>query len=468
MSKPKPFDVKKFEDLYLSDYFDENVPNGGFISDFVLSLRLTEAPTLFAVWTAIFLMSSAIKREAWMSWGPFGKLFANLYIIMVAPAGSKKSSAINFGDKILRNMPKYIDDPNLRRIKKLRVIKNKATPESMLELMVPDESGPGVVFDDNKEPCFHILDANGQKVPDGNGGSLKYRLTSETCLILSELSVMMGKQQYTESLIQNLLDLYDCEDKWEWRTVKRGTKYLRRLYTTLIGATTVDGFRSSIPQAAMGDGFLSRTVLAYAPVSTRVYPEPMTMVGAPTLEDLSKSLAWISEHTKGEYRFSKEGTERFNEWYADYKQDLKTRVGNAGVFGRMDLNVRKVAFFLHAQKYKGDEKVIDLHEVEGAIRLVEATYSTVDPLLTDLNDDGIETKSESSLQYIKKHGKITRDKLRTNKRLKALDMDKIVDYLSMQGKIKIMYDGKRHRKTTQHGNEEYLFVPGRNLGGTVK
>ncbi len=447
---PKIYDEAADPDpFWEEDYFDSYLPEEkGFITDFVYALRGTEIPTLFAVWSAIFAMSSAVKREAWLKWGVLGNLYMNLYILLVGPAGCKKSATVNFCYDVMKGFKDYTEDINFKIIKDLNIVKNKATPEAVLDRMIPKKAGGG------RHP---MVKPNGNELLNQYGDPVYYYYGSEVSLMLSELAVMMGKQNYSESMIENLMDLYDPMDTWEWSTIRRGTVTLKKLYTTLLGATTPTGFRESVPSAAMGDGFLSRTILAYAPETTREFDEPADVPNGPTKEHLMECLAWISEATKGEYQFSPEARVYFKEWYHRFKEEFNADPKFQGVLSRKNINVQKVAFFMHAQRYAGQDHEIQLQDVKTAIALVDATYRSAPILLSDIETNGVHIKSRALEKYIEKQGKVTRQKVQRTKKIPAHDLTLLINHIANEGKIKIIHNGQRYETSRNRSAEIYIW-----------
>ena len=109
---PVPYDEDKLPSKpWKVDPWDDVLPSDpGFLTDVVLALRGTSIPTAFALWTAILVIATAVKREAWMKWYP-KPLYGNLYLMLVSPPRlNKKSSCISFGERLLRKFPAYIRD----------------------------------------------------------------------------------------------------------------------------------------------------------------------------------------------------------------------------------------------------------------------------------------------------------------------------------------------------------------------
>lgn len=425
--------MKPFKDPggWPEDSGDKYLPEEpGFISDWVLSQRGSEVPTLFGIWSAIFAMSVAVKREAWLKWGQ-GKFFCNLYVLLIGPPGlSKKSTAVSRVAKVLREMVDRIKDVNVKALKDPNIVMGKATPESILEAM--------------QEKARNIP----VKAPDGrnifeDGKPKRYERGHDLVLLLSELTSMFSSQRYSDSLTDNLLDIYDCHDFWEWRTVKRGAIRMRNLHTSLLGGTTPYAFQNSVPESVIGDGFISRTVLVYVPNNTRTHDEPEDHPNIPTPYDLGERLAYIAQNCWGEHYFSEEAREHFKAWYTVVKKRIEAAPPELqGSLSRLDVVARKVSLFVKAQRYSDRrDRVIQLDDVKYAIFLVESTFNRNFGLLRSVVFDDFSQNASKLLNgirnyYIKHKEPITKKRLMGNVRMKANDLKTAISLLYVDGSLK--------------------------------
>jgi hypothetical protein len=113
----------------------------------------------------------------------------------------------------------------------IRVIKGKSSPEAFLRQLSPQMNSM------NDSTAF---------------------------LVISELSVFLSKQTYTESLIDLLTDLADADEEFEYTTNKYGVIKLIRPCVTMLAATTPIGLGENIPAKAHSTGFMSRVLYVYA------------------------------------------------------------------------------------------------------------------------------------------------------------------------------------------------------------
>jgi len=465
MEPPVPYDEMKYHGANLpdgkkdwtEDYGDQLLPRRkGFLSDFVFFTRGVMTPTIACMWTNFFVLASAIKREAWLKWVP-QELHTNQYVIIIGPAGlTKKTTAVTgFGLPLLRKFRSYIPDRNIYEMKYIEIVKDKTSPEALLTAMLP-ESRPNA--------DYYLKTPEGELITDEAGKAIPVRRTSEVALIVSELSTLLSNSSYMQTMTQILLDLYDCHDDWEWRTEKRGIKKLRWMHTTLLAGTTVDGFRDSLPRAAKGDGFLSRSVLVYAPQSKRKYPQPFIPVGAPDIEEMARRLAWVVGKAVGEYTLTDQAMATYELWYETYYKRMEDFPEYSGAVSRMDVNVLKTALLIRLQRYDAQDTEVDEEDLIDAIRIVEVTYNSVPFLLGQLEEDVILRNVEKVAKYLEQRGKQKRMNMLSIMHLRSDILTYVLEELIGRGLIATELDGQRSLVVYGKAQEEYIWIGGKYVG----
>ncbi len=151
MTRPKPFDESKDPNPFwigkYDDPFDVFAEPKGFMTDLIYYLRGTEVPSVYTIWTSLVIVSSVVKREAWLEWYP-KEFFNNLYVILLGPSAGKKTTMIEIAIDLVDNYHRSIPDDNFRKMKSITVLKNKATPEAVLQTMKEAARARGVQFRD--------------------------------------------------------------------------------------------------------------------------------------------------------------------------------------------------------------------------------------------------------------------------------------------------------------------------------
>lgn len=456
MQQPVPFDEGNCKDkFWKEDPFDKFIPKRkGFITDCIYRYRGTEIPTIYTVWSSLVALSMAIKRDAWLQFG-YQKKYCNLYVILVGQAGiAKKSTTISYTTKLLRNFPKIIPDRCLREIKQFVQVSNKITPEGLVDVLREGRfllpGGVEFPITLNKKP---VIDEDGcQKI---------YHRPCEQLIEIPELAVMLGKQSYMEGMVSLLMDIYDNHDYWEYKTKNSSPVKLVNLYTCLLGATTPNGFRDSIPSSARGDGFLTRTILVYVPRNYRSFPIPNIPDGAPSDDELSKRLAYIAMNTSGEYILSNEASEYYINWYNEHKKRLNENPDHAGINSRLDHNLLKVALLLKANTYESGRE-ISKDDLEEADKLISNTSLSARKIIDQVASGEYGEWLNRVDDLIKAKGKVSRRELLRHftGRLKQRELDEYINRLRQEGVLKVtnQFGKVNNGKLSPNGTDIYTYL----------
>jgi len=84
----------------------------------------------------------------------------------------------------------------------------------------------------------------------------------QALIYVGELSVLIGKGSYGESIIPKLTDLIGKSSAFEWRTVKRGLITFKEPALSMLATSAPDWLAANIPSVAFGGGFMSRFLVA--------------------------------------------------------------------------------------------------------------------------------------------------------------------------------------------------------------
>lgn len=246
-----------------------------YLKAFCGLLENTEVPPRFAMWCGIGSLLGALERRVWLSQGVFN-VYPNFYFILVAGSGQKKSTPINYVDKLLRRVK---SGPNM--------VAQKVSPEALITALkqTPKSEDNKVL----KQRCGGIV-------------------------LADELTTFIDRGSIERGLIPVLTKLWDCTN-FEYQTLSRGTETISDGYLSLLGGTTIELVRNALPKDSIGGGLTSRMIFIYE-------------------DKLSPPVAWIevSNNTKdqevalvehlakvvrlsGEISISPEAKKRFTEIY---------------------------------------------------------------------------------------------------------------------------------------------------------
>jgi hypothetical protein len=162
----------------------------------------------------------------------------------------------------------------------------------------------------------------------------------------SELSVLIGKQQYLIGLPQILIDLYDCPEIKEVSTIKHGKWVLKNVFLNLLGGATTEGLQEAFPKEALTQGLLSRFLLIIMP-ETWDYRNPKPpRKNVETRLKLAQELEKIS-NLKGEMTWTHEADKLYCDWYMS-----RTITKDVGYFEREPDHVIKLCILLQIAENK--------------------------------------------------------------------------------------------------------------------
>lgn len=264
----------------------DRVISDSWIREYLRFTENTESPSMFHLWVGLSTIASVLDRDVYADQG-FFKVYPNLYIILIAGSQEcRKSSAIGYGEKLLRKLP---NPPNM--------VSQKMTPESFIEAIQPDarQNESGVV-------------------------SMK----STATVLAHELSVFITRDSYKSGLIALLVDLYDCKPDgipWSYRTKKRGIEEVYNNCINILGGSSPEYLRISLPMDEIGGGFTARTIMVYQQKPEKRVPFPEFTDNHRIMEEkLIKDLHTMSK-LKGGMSWTKEAREWYKSWYLERNLD---------------------------------------------------------------------------------------------------------------------------------------------------
>jgi hypothetical protein len=432
----------------------------GFLTDCVYRHRGKQVSVLFTVWSTLFALSSAIKREAWLRFGE-RKLYTNFYCILVGPAGiAHKTEAIRDAMELLQTFGDHIESPEFKIVKSINIVADKVTPEALLEAMRPKYKKP------LGTQGFWFKDKDGKPIINpATGRPMWYGKTSETAIVAHEFATFAGQQRYNTGLTDLLLALYECESSFSTRTIMRKKLELKSLHTTLIAGTTLTAFRSSLAENVRSDGFLSRSVMVYCSrTPERRFSRPRVVEDAPREAELARRLAWIAEHAVGEFDLSPEADRYYNHWYCKWWDDLENDTQFQGLRSRIHVLILKIALLLRLQRYEDGPKLVDIQDVKDAILLVKRTWFDALPIMRGFENSDVKPFIGRLEEYVRTRGEIDRTRLLRQGKFNAAELKEGLTMLCEEGKVEI-WKGKEIRQyPSSDGKEVYKWCGERWLG----
>jgi hypothetical protein len=278
-----------------------------FVSDYLEYTAETECPTFFHRWTAITCLSAYLGRSIHFNHGHF-TIHPNLYTMLVGSPGTKKSSAIKIGAKLM-SQAGYATFA----AKKTRQEKFLLDLADQADRYLGTEEGEGDMLDD-------ILFGAGAKqsgnIPDPDHAKSLARYAvcppCETFVAADEFNNFIGVGN--NDFISILGELWDYDGIYDYRLKNSKSVYIPNPTVTILGGNTPTGFAQAFPTDTLGQGFFSRLLLVYGEPSgvKHTFPPPPDKV---MQAKLIARLHHIKEQVSGEMHLSPEARDLMDTIY---------------------------------------------------------------------------------------------------------------------------------------------------------
>jgi hypothetical protein len=381
----------------------------------------TESPLAYHIWTGITLIAGTLKRRTFIHAGMEGKIYPNLYTILIGPSGqARKGSALNCATPFIQESG--ISMPS-----------NAITTEALIK---------------------HVVNSSS----NFNNGEGQIEWMCPVTIISGELGVLLG--QHDIKFLVTLTDWYDSKDSWGYETRGRGKEKISGVCVTMLGALAPDWLPSMLPDEAVGGGWSSRVIFIVEDKKRQIIP----FSPVPDLllqEKLIHDISMISNLT-GKFEWGEGAEEAYGKWYETYETEWNA--GNPpiphpkfeGYCGRRGTHLRKVAMCLSASR--GDDLIIHLEDFRRAVKILEAAEKKMPRAFAGMGRSDISVNTDLVLSWIKTKGKVKRSYL-----LKRIYED--VDMYTLE-RIELILSAMKVIEIIDHPNENdktYRFIGAESL-----
>lgn len=320
-----------------------------WIDDFVHQHREFESPLSFWRWAALCSISAVVKDNVWISHGGFMNTYPNIYVMLHADSGLKKSAPVNVSKKLVQI------------VSNTRVISGRSSIQGIMKAMSSSKSEPGKPI--LKTACAYICS--------------------------SELSASIVEDPQAMTILTDLYDRnYNSADYGS--LLKQEEFNLNKPTVTMFSATNESHANEFFSQKEIGGGFFARTFIVFESEENRIN----SLTSAHTTEiDYTKLAEYLKELSKlsGPFQplskkepdenyhiaipdpqtklvsYYTEATAAYDRWYYNFRAEAKGFRDSTGTLNRMGTSVLKVAMLL-SLGYK-PELVLQRDAVEEAIEI---------------------------------------------------------------------------------------------------
>ena len=258
-----------------------------FISLYLEYTAKTECPKFYHRWVAVTSLGAYLGRSIFFAHGHF-VIHPNLYTLLIGSPGTKKSSAIKMGAKLLKEAG-------------YKTFSAKKTRQEKFLLDLAEQSEKQAVAIGGESS---ILDTNlFGTLGDDDISTYDSRPPAECFIAADEFNNFIGLGNI--DFVSILGELWDYEGTYDYKLKNSKSVFIPNPTISILGGTTPTGFSQAFPVESIGQGFFSRLLLVYGEPSGVKYtfpPPPDMKLQA----ELIAKLKEIKEKVQGEVTMSEE------------------------------------------------------------------------------------------------------------------------------------------------------------------
>jgi len=367
----------------------------------------TDMPDNFITWSAFSLLGAVMKNNVHFEIGTY-TLFPNMFIVLVAPPGIGKGTAMNILEDLIKDCkPTEI----------VNTLSDRITAERILERIADGWASPPKIV--NMQLAMGTKDHN--------------------CLLFStELRVLLGASEWMLEFLEEAWS----KKTYDYQTKNKGSVFIDNMCCSLLAASVPDFLRNVNREAHMviTGGFSSRCLFIYAenPSKDLPFPEPLkkNARSKALYDSLITDLQEIAT-LQGEFIIDADARIMFTKFLTANRiaasQDDSEALANFRA--RMKAHVLKLAMIFSVSK--GDSLHIDQMDMLNAIAEVNKIVLSLSKLFRGAGD-GMDASATARIQdLIDKAGRISkRELLRAlHRHMSSETLDRILSMLETIGNI---------------------------------
>lgn len=332
----------------------------------------SEAPSHIHWWVACSMIGGACTRRIWIDEKTF-RYYPNLFIVIVGPpAVISKSTVINLGVNILKDIPH------------IAIGADNTTYPAFIQDLSKRQSDIQDTFPDNDMDAEWIRQC-------------------AITLPISEFGTFFKPEE--EDMVNGLTDLFDCRSIMVKDTKFAGRDVVEHPFVNLIACTTPDWIRDKLTSSIGGWGLSSRIIFLWADEKTRFIPRPSKLWKLDEFEKgvqrLTNDLFEISQ-LAGEITWSHDADELWSEWYKstmteiqEYNKQPDHNTWVSYFLGRKQVHIQKLAMILSVSR--SDSLVITEQDLTNAIIKVNSVENEIKNIFTNLPQASSSALTEQSV-----------------------------------------------------------------------
>ena len=334
---------------------------GNFVADFVHHAGVSEVPKRFVRWTALSVRASALADRVWMHKGA-AKVKPNLYVFLLGPSGCGKGEAIDFGLRLLKDVPQVYMEYG------------RTTAAALVDRLAVKTGTPTAL--------------------------------SKLYLVTPELAMAVGRGTVSDDLIKLTTEMYKGSPvPLTERTRTAGRHMLKDYCLNWIAGTTREWMRDCVSREAVEGGFFARVACIQAQYAGhRVINPQLPIDYDETAERMREHLRYVMG-IEWPMRFDHRAQEIHDTWYLTRPEPHDESLLPS--WRREDDFVRKVAMLLAMAEPDPHPTINAMHVTEAQQMVADANRGL--PAVIDYIGAGVNPDSDTMRrvrQVIKEAGVI--------------------------------------------------------------
>ena len=335
----------------------------------------TEPPVLHHIWSLVGVMSATLGRRCYYNLGCL-QIFPNQYILLVGDPGVRKSTAMGYAKRFIKNNNRIRiapDDTGGRR-------------QGLISAMLGEGMGDDMI-DDLLSGSLEGLETADISTP------IRPHSDDRHCMFVyaSEFASFLGQSSY--ELIVFLTKTWDGED--HNYTLKNSKCVLEKPLINLLGGTTPVAISSALPMEVVGQGFLSRVVLVHADSTKKVArPQPLN---DEVYEEIRKIFDYVSENFQGQFTETEEAQKYLDSLYDKEVNITDTRF----VYYKTRRHTHLIKLAMAVAALRGSQTIIH-EDVEDAQTILSLTEISMPNALGEFGLSPLGYARQKLLDFINK------------------------------------------------------------------
>jgi len=349
-----------------------------FLQMYLKYVSHTESPKLMHIWSAISGASACMGRHVALPFG-IGDIYPNMFVLLVGPPGTRKSQAIKYASSIIKDVTGVRfapDDTGGQRQGLISAIEGDMQLDSQEQEMA---------LLDNAMAINSLTDIGNLQVSTTNAID-----ASHIFACASEFGTFMGEGNVNMTRFLN--KVWDGED-YNYK-LKAEQKVLKDPLMTIVGGTTTSDIARILPAESIGQGFMSRWILVFAPQKAKKVARPFL---DPELRDkIGEVYAWLHYEMRGEMQEDVEAHNLLNDIYEN--EDIDMQDSRFLYYAeRRHTHLQKLAMVLAAVR---KSYTIEVGDVQEAVSILSATEEFMPEALGEFGLSPVGAAKQKMLEFL--------------------------------------------------------------------